>query len=81
VRVTVGKAQAELSELLARVAVGEDVEIVRDGVPVARLIPIERSTPGSRFLAARGRLADSITIVDDFELSAGETDAMLDDPA
>jgi prevent-host-death family protein len=80
VRVNVGQAKTDLSKLLARVEAGEDVEIARDGVPVARLVRIEPSPPGSRFLAAHGRLAGSIAIRDDFEFSDAEIDAMLDDP-
>jgi prevent-host-death family protein len=79
-RVNVGQAKTELSKLLARVEAGEEVEIARDGVPVARLVRVEPATPGSRFLAAHGSLAGSIAIADDFELSEEETDAMLDEP-
>jgi len=77
-RVNVGQAKTDLSKLLARVESGEEVEIARDGVPVARLVRIEPSTPGSRFLAAHGSVADSIAIGDDFEFSDAEIDAMLD---
>ena len=78
-RVNVGQAKTELSKLLARVENGEEVEIARDGVPVARLVRVEPSTTGSRFLAAQGSLAGSIEIGEDFELSEAEIDAMLDD--
>jgi len=80
VRVNVGRAKTDLSKLLARVEAGEEVEIARDGVPVARLIRVEPATPGSRFLAAHGTLAGSITIGEDFEFSDEEVDAMLDEP-
>lgn len=79
--VNVGQAKTDLSKLLARVEAGESVEIARDGVPVARLVPIEPSTPGFRFLAARGALAGRLTIGDDFELTEDELDDLLDDPA
>jgi prevent-host-death family protein len=78
-RVNVGQAKTELSKLLARVEAGEDVEIARDGVPVARLVRVEPATPGSRFLAAHGALGGSIVIGDDFEFSDAEIDAMLGD--
>jgi prevent-host-death family protein len=78
-RVNVGQAKNDLSKLLARVEAGEDVEITRDGVPVARLVRVDPATPGSRFLAAHGSLAGSIAIGEDFELSDAETDAMVDD--
>jgi len=79
-RVNVGQAKTELSKLLARVEAGEEVEIARDGVPVARLIRVEPATAGSRFLGAHGSLAGAITIGEDFEFSEEEIDAMLDDP-
>jgi prevent-host-death family protein len=78
-RVNVGQAKTELSKLLARVEAGEDVEIARDGVPVARLVRVEPATPGSRFLAAHGILAGAISIGEDFEFTEAEIDAMLDD--
>jgi prevent-host-death family protein len=81
VRVNVGQAKTDLSKLLARVEAGEDVEIARDGVPVARLVRIERSPgPGARFLAARGSLAGRISIGEDFEFTDEEIDRMLDEP-
>jgi prevent-host-death family protein len=79
VHVNVGQAKTDLSKLLARVEAGEEVVIARDGVPVARLVRVEPSTPGSRFLAAHGSLAGSITIGDDFEFSDAEIDAMFDE--
>jgi prevent-host-death family protein len=78
-RVNVGQAKTNLSKLLARVEAGEDVEIARDGVPVARLVRVDPAPPGSRFLAAEGVLADSISIGENFEFSEEEIDAMLDD--
>lgn len=81
-RVNVGRAKTELSKLLARVEAGEDVEIARGGVPVARLVRIEPSPgPGAMFLAARGSLSGRIGIADDFELTDQEIDEMLDEPA
>lgn len=81
-RVNVGRAKTDLSKLLARVEAGEDVEIARDGVPVARMVRIEPSRgPGVRFLQAHGSLAGQISIADDFELSDAEIDAMLDERA
>lgn len=78
VRVNVGQAKTDLSRLLARFEAGEDVEIARDGVPVARLVRIEPARgPGARFLEARGSLAGQISIEDDLELTAEEIDEML----
>lgn len=80
-RVNVGRAKTDLSRLLVRVEAGEEVEIARDGVPVARLVRIEPSTgPGARFLAARGSLAGQISIGEDFELTDAEIDELLVDP-
>jgi prevent-host-death family protein len=79
-RVNVGQAKTDLSALLARVEAGEDVEIARNGVPVARLVQVERDdSPGARFLAVQGSLAGQITIADDFEFSEDELDEMLDE--
>jgi len=82
-RVNVGQAKTDLSKLLARAEAGEDVEIARNGVPVARLVRVDPSArPGERFLAARGSLAGQIWIAEDFELTDAEIDEMLgDDPA
>lgn len=45
--VTVGvhEAKTTLSELLRRVAAGEEITITRGGDPVARLVPIPRQPP------------------------------------
>jgi prevent-host-death family protein len=80
VLVNVGQAKTDLSKLLARVEAGEDVEIARDGVPVARLTRIAPPTPGARFLAARGRLAGRISIADDVEFTDDELDQLLGEP-
>ncbi len=81
-RVNVGKAKTDLSKLLVRVEAGEDVEIARDGVPVARLVRIDPSPgPGRRFLAARGTLAGQISVGGDFEFTDEEIDELLDEPA
>lgn len=46
-RVNVGQAKRDLSKLFARVEAGDDVEIARDGIPVARLVRIEPPTPSA----------------------------------
>jgi prevent-host-death family protein len=76
-RVNVGQAKTDLSRLLARVEAGEEVEIARNGVPVARLVPVAPAGPGAAFLAARGSLAGQVVIADDFELDEDEIEAML----
>jgi len=81
-RVNVGRAKTDLSKLLARVEAGEDVEIARDGVPVARLTRIEpQPGPGERFLAAYGSLAGQISVGAGFELTDAEVDEILNEPA
>ncbi len=81
VLVNVGQAKTDLSKLLARVEAGENVEIARDGVPVARLIRIDRPTSaGKRFFAARGSLAGRIALAEDFEFTDAEVDDLLDEP-
>jgi len=78
-RVNVGQAKTHLSKLLARVEAGEDIEIARDGAPVARLVRVDTATgPGARFLASRGSLAGRISIGDDFEFTEAEIDDLLD---
>lgn len=74
-----GKAKTDLSKLLARVDAGEDVEIARDGKPVARLVPVTAEEgPGRRFLASRGSLAGQISIGDDFELTDAEIEELFE---
>lgn len=80
-RINVGQAKTELSKLLVLAEAGETVEIARDGVPVVRLVPVDRDQrPGARFLAARGMLADQIHIGGDFELTDAEIDDIVDAP-
>lgn len=38
------EAKTNLSELLRRVAAGEDIVITRGGEPIARLVPVQRRT-------------------------------------
>ena len=76
-RVNVGQAKTNLSQLLARVEAGEDVEIARDGVPVVRLVRLEPTgRPGERFLNGWGALAGRIWISEEFEFSEAELDQM-----
>lgn len=46
--VNIHQAKTQLSDLLRRVAAGEEVIIARAGTPVARLVPIE--APARRLL-------------------------------
>lgn len=40
-QVDIREARDQLSKLLQQVAAGEEIVITRDGVPVARLVPVE----------------------------------------
>jgi prevent-host-death family protein len=76
-KVNVGDAKTNLSQLLARVEAGEEIEIARNGVPVAKLVRVEREmTPGEKFLAGAGAMAGEIWISEDFEFSEQELDEM-----
>jgi prevent-host-death family protein len=77
-KVNVGQAKTDLSKLLARVEAGLEVEIARNGVAVARLVPITRhESPGARFLEARGSRAGEIRFGDDFEFTDAEIEELL----
>lgn len=71
----VGAAKDHLSELIAAVEAGEEVEIARNGVPVVRLMAITSAKPGERFLAACGSVPE-IEIGEDFEFTPHEIDEM-----
>jgi prevent-host-death family protein len=60
--VDVHEAKSRLSRLLALVEAGEEVVIVRDGRPVARLVSIAALRPVRRFGAMRGL----VTVDDSF---------------
>jgi prevent-host-death family protein len=60
--VNVHQAKSQLSRLLQRVEAGEEVIIARAGVPIARLVPLEKVQPERSFGRDRGRL----TVPDDF---------------
>ena len=53
--VNVREAKTHLSRLLARVEAGQEVVIARNGLPVARLVPVKRRGK-RRFGALKGRL-------------------------
>jgi prevent-host-death family protein len=47
--VSVAQAKAHLSELLARVETGEELQISRRGRTIARLVPEPKNLPSSSF--------------------------------
>jgi prevent-host-death family protein len=61
VEVGVHEAKSTLSDLIRRVAAGEEVTITRSGEPVARLVPVQRRSTRT-FGADRGRFE----VPDDF---------------
>lgn len=76
-RVNVGQAKTDLSRLLARVEAGEEVEIARNGIPVARLVRVEpQMSPGERFVASSGALAGKLLSAEDLEFSEQELEEM-----
>ncbi|MEK0082956.1 type II toxin-antitoxin system Phd/YefM family antitoxin [Benzoatithermus flavus] len=57
-KVNVHEAKAQLSELLERVARGEEVVIAKRGKPFARLVRVEEKAP-RRPGIARGRVTEA----------------------
>jgi prevent-host-death family protein len=58
------EAKTKLSQLVERAEAGEEVVIARNGKPVARLVPVART---SSFASIRGSLRGQIHIADDFD--------------
>lgn len=71
--VNVHEAKTHLSRLLQRVASGEEITIANAGVPVARLIPIERSGKNRELGTDRGK----VWIADDFDAPSPEIEALF----
>jgi prevent-host-death family protein len=61
--VNVHQAKTQLSRLLSRVELGEEIVISNRGVPVAKLVPLKQ--PKSR-LQSLGRDRGLFTVPDDF---------------
>jgi prevent-host-death family protein len=61
--VNIHEAKTHLSRLLQRVAEGEEVTIARAGVPVARLVAVEKK----RNVRPMGFARDEIWMADDFD--------------
>lgn len=78
--VNVGQAKTELSKLLVRVEKGEEVVIARNGVAVAKLVPVPAQTPGRRFLANRGSMPELAPLLDVPDLSETELDEIYGKP-
>jgi prevent-host-death family protein len=61
-QVGVHEAKTRFSELLRAIDAGEEIEILRNGEPVARLVPA-----GERRLRSFGGDAGAFTVPDDFD--------------
>jgi len=58
------EAKTKLSQLVERAEAGEDIVLARNGRPVARLVPIART---SSLAAVRGTWRDQVRIAEDFD--------------
>jgi antitoxin (DNA-binding transcriptional repressor) of toxin-antitoxin stability system len=71
---TIGEAKTNLSKLVALAEQGESVELRRGPQPVARLVPLPRSSTGRR---RPGALAGRIRIAEDFDALPDDVAAAL----
>jgi prevent-host-death family protein len=62
-RVNTHEAKTQLSQLLRRVAAGEEITIANRGVPVARLVPV----PPKKAQRVLGIYRGEFTVPDDFD--------------
>jgi prevent-host-death family protein len=74
-RMTAAEAARHFSAVLGRVAAGEEIEVVRDGAPVAVIAP----PPGS-LLAQRCDLFESADATDSFADDLRALEAQLEAP-
>ncbi len=74
-QVNVYEAKTQLSKLLEEVEGGGEVVIARNGKPVARLVPLQRSRPDR----VPGGWEGKVWIADDFDDQGGEWGEMIDD--
>ncbi len=61
--VNIHYAKTHLSKLLQRAEAGEEITIARDGVPVARLVPVVKPLQHRQL----GMYRDRVWIADDFD--------------
>lgn len=68
------EAKTRLSQLVERAEAGEEIVIARHGKPVARIVPVARTSSMS---AVRGALKGQVEMAEDFdELPAAFRDAL-----
>jgi prevent-host-death family protein len=60
--VNIHEAKTHLSRLLARVAMGEEVVIAKAGTPIAKLVPLKKTSKKRVFGSAKG----DFTVPDNF---------------
>jgi prevent-host-death family protein len=58
------EAKTKLSQLVERAEAGEEIVIARRGTPVARLVPVERT---SSFASSYGAWRGKVRMADDFD--------------
>jgi len=66
------KARVQLSRLIERTESGEEITITREGMPVARIVPVE-----SLRKQAQGMDAGKVWIADDFDAPDPEIEALF----
>jgi prevent-host-death family protein len=78
--VNIYEAKAKLSELVARAAAGEEIIVARNGLPIAKIVPLRESAPTEQeMLQARGYGLDRglIWIADDFDAPLPELETFF----
>jgi len=73
------EAKTHLSRLVQAIESGAETEVIlaRGGRPIARIVPIARTSPGKRIGVAKGKL----TVPDDLDADAASIEALFRGPA
>ena len=75
--VTIEEACAHIAELLASAAQGQEIVVVRDTRPVARLGPAGKFTSPSKRKGLFGCLKGKITLAEDFDAPLSDFKAYM----